>query len=336
MTENVEEAEPGAIQAVALVRAAIVAHAIEAALRSGLLGTRHEHGNVRAACQVARVDPVVAQAIVDFLVVEGLLKEEPGRLYLSTSGRGCLSNGGLFRLLVGGYGPLWRGLAGLLVGTEPTGGRDLTLVAEGSGMLAASDALPLSRRLWPRGRSPQRLLDVGFGDGSMLIALASEFGLTSSLGIEPADELVDLARSRFKMEEGEVCFRLADGLDVTALAFATAVIICAFVLQEMAAQTGRLPLIKALAAMARRWPDADLIVIEVMRPLSTEMASTSFGRDYYAPYALVHALTRQELLSHEEWMGVFDDAGYRLEQELIHRSPTDHTGLSRGFRLRAR
>lgn len=336
MSEGDEMEDSGTVRSLALVRAAIVAHTVEATLRCGFLQALKEHGRVPDACRAANVKPAAAQAIVDFLNAEGVLRTfESGDVEFSEEGHAYLRNPGCFRLLIAGYAPLWNGLAELLAGAECGELRDLESVAVGSGLLAPMDALPLIRGLWPRERPVRRLLDVGFGDGSMMVTLAEEYRLVGALGVEPASELVRLAEHRFGDRNG-VEFRRGNALATSQLEFEPDVILFAFVLQEVVGQTSVSRLVEELASVARRWPEADVIVIEVMRPSGDAIQATPFGRDYYGPYTLIHTLTKQELLYHEDWCQVFRDAGYELVEELIHQSPDDETGLERGYRLRRR
>jgi 2-ketoarginine methyltransferase len=245
-----------------------------------------------------------------------------------------------YTLLVGSYTQTYLQLGDLLKADAPYGDRDGACAGKGSCGISMYDALPLDLRLLDKLESAPLVVDIGAGDGDVLVELCRRRPGLRGIAIEPDAPSVALVREHIKthgMQDRIEAHHVVASTAVPSLSLPTDQPICflaAFSLQEMLEQEGTDAVRDLLRNSVQTYPDAHWIVVEVDYRPDDEVMRYGLGLAYYTPYYLMHAITEQRLETKEFWQNLFAEAG--LEQvALEYPDPgADSTRLLMGFLLR--
>jgi len=293
---------------------------------------------VSELCKSLGLDAEVMRGIARFLLTEGIIENRGQKLTLTAYGKNLRHHVGWFTLFVGGYGPTMQALPAILDGGKSRSVRNEADVAFGSGEIDCFDLIPLIIRIIRKWSIPTGyIVDLGCGSGSCLIELCTLFPLLRATGVAmdaPTVSLVtDRVRARGLLER--ISIVQCNMRDFKCIATPD-LVLCAFVLQEVAYQEG-VPAVKAfLTELGRTHPGALVLVVEVPKRESAHaVRKLEFG-PYYSCYSLIHSLTRQRLLSASEWRAIFCHAGYRIVDEARVEESVDPFGVEVGYLLRYR
>lgn len=229
-----------------------------------------------------------------------------------------------FELLIGGYHETLNDLPRTLRDDSLFGARDISHVSRGSAGISRYDTVPaLLGLLSSAGIKLPSVVDIGCSDACYLVALCEHGVARAGVGIEAN---VTAARQAQSLVDAQ---GLSDQISIVALSaqeyFASVAeradgYIAAFVLQELLAQSGRPYVLSLLRTIRGHSPKARLFVIEVDFDPQSSRLSNGLGRAYYNPYYLLHAFTKQTLMSRPEWERLFVEAGYSVAAT-AHPSP---------------
>lgn len=333
---------PSLLQGLRYVSSLLVAELLWAIVQDEAVLEELEAG-VTAAELVERVggpDPQVAAALLDALRFEGVLEQRGGRYRLAAELSELRSIRGWFELLIGGYRPLFQQVGTLLRQGRGSVPRNDLHVARGSADIGRFDSVPMTLRIMERlGGGAGLVLDYGCGNGFSLVTLCQSGPALRAVGVEVAAGSVQAAR-RLVAEAG-----LSDRIDImlaTQPGFFPELqpdfVVIAFVLHEIAGAAGIDGCVDFLRELGRRYPQAALVVVEVADPRldgrQQLLMTDPQGRHYYNHYLWIHSVTQQQLLTREQWSGLFDRAGYRVVCEEEVDPVVDPTGLEFGVGLR--
>jgi 2-ketoarginine methyltransferase len=246
---------------------------------------------------------------------------------------------GWLELLMEGYRDLFQGVGRLMREGDGSIERNHLRVATGSARIAVYDAVPLTLRLIERlGVSEGVVLDYGCGSALYLIALCAQHPGLRGLGVELARETVEEARAHVRAAglEERIAIEHASAPDYVP-GERVDFVVSAFVLHEIVGQRGVEGTIEFLRSFGRRFPDARLLIVEVSNPYEEGrgelIGSDRQGRGYYNYYIWLHSVTTQRLLTHAQWLELFERAGYRVTHEERVDDTVDSTGLEIGYAL---
>lgn len=304
--------------------------------RNGVLGCFNKDLTIAEVAREMNFDESVLSGICGFLEIEGVISIADGRVHLTPYGNQVLEQIGWFNLLVGGYGPTMNGLEDILRKGKNLAERNEIDIAIGSGRIDQYDVIPTAIRVIEKWSVPtDHVVDLGCGTASCLADLCEARRSLACVGVAGRSEVATAARALVSRRGLSDRITILD-VDATEYRcdFVPDVFLIAFVLQEIAYQQGIEGLVSFLERLRRNNPTAWLLVFEVPNiSWSNEELATDAGR-YYRCYLLVHHLTRQQLLTVEQWRDVFMRSGYRLISTETIEEPHDHTGLEVCFVMR--
>lgn len=243
-----------------------------------------------------------------------------------------------YRLLVGGYHATLAEMPALLSGEEERyGARNLPQVGLGSSGVSQHDTIPVVRSLVRSLREPIDLIvDLGCADASYLVDLCQNGYADRGVGVDATPE--SCARAMLSVAEAGLDDRISVVNTMAQEYLArqrapTSCYIAAFLLQELLAQEGWGFVESLLRRLASEDSRPRLIVIEVDYAVDDGRLSDGLGRAYYNPYFLVHAFTRQQLLSRRDWEKLFAGCGWSVVATAHPPEGVDPTLLEIGFLL---
>ncbi|MEV0642241.1 methyltransferase domain-containing protein [Streptomyces sp. NPDC050619] len=190
--------------------------AIRAFAESGGLDRLRAKGWASAEELLDGASAEVGRGFLTYLRVSGVLDEWDGRFRLTPRGTLLTSEISLARVgfYVEAYGPVTRRMGDLLTG-RATYGQDVVRaggpLSRHSGAVTAVSYVGLVAEALA-GRQPRSVLDLGCGDGSLLIRLCALHPELSVVGIDISPDAVEAARSNSRQAglEGRAVFEVAD------------------------------------------------------------------------------------------------------------------------------
>lgn len=331
--------ELGLVQALQPIRGFALAAVLHQFFDSGLFEAIRDSGAISADELAAQRDlnPERTLALLRYLAVEGFLTESGGSFAITDKATELLPYLPWYTMLVGGYGDTFLRLGEHLDAGAAPADRNLAMVGEGSCGISHFDAIPLTKRLLETIRPrPERIVDLGCGNGRYIVELCRAIPGIAARGVEPSPASTDaanklIAAAGFSDRAQVICGDAAEVLSAD-FNFDPQCFILGFVLQEILGQGGRDGLVRFLRSVLTRYPDARLIVIEVdNRHDEVSFMREGLARAYYNPYYLLHPFTAQRLEPPEFWREVFDDCGGTVLLEHTTDPNVDSTGLEVGF-----
>lgn len=253
------------------------------------------------------------KAICEYLYVLGILEKEQGAYAVSAQGEGFLERTRGTFYFIHAYAPLFEDLACLLK-KEKEYKKDIfrreKYVAEATADVAQWIPIPAVRRIIGK-HDFKRILDLGCGSARFLIQLCEEPGLTC-VGIDIAEESIEHGKELVRRSglEDRIDLMVGDIFEITSKSRPGLekidVMISMYVLHEFLYE-GRSALIDFLADLKARFPGKYLLVCELARQDPDKMRHSPTA---IAEHHLFHAISQQGLISSEEWLEVFKEAGY--------------------------
>lgn len=311
----------------AVLRDDVLLEALESGVTLDELLKRLDGGDARAT-----------EGLLTSLRYEGIVEVNGGMWKLVPEAEDLRILRGWFDFFLEGYRPLFHSAATLAREGAGSVGRNPLHVALGSAGMAEFDAVPLVLRLIDRSHRPgQVVLDYGCGNAYYLTTLCARNPNMTAVGVEVAEEAVGSALEHVAAcgMSDRISIVHASGPDYIPEIDADFVVF-AFVLQEVIVERGVDGTIQFLAAIGDRFPDAVLIVIEIVDPHlegSSEVLSKDPQGRFYNWYAWIHTVTAQRLLRSHEWIRIFSRAGFEVVDRETVDTRVDSTGFHIGYAL---
>jgi 2-ketoarginine methyltransferase len=242
-----------------------------------------------------------------------------------------------YELLVGGYSATLRDLPDVLRDRQRYAGRDDAMVGRGSCGISRYDALPLLRSLLrPVLSASSTVVDIGCGDGRLLLDIVAALPGCSGVGVDPEARSVlhakELAEQRGLGDRVTFVTQTAEEyLGSRDRSPGGTCYLVAFVLQELLEQRGRGAVVALVRDLLATVGSGGVAVVEVdRRDSDPTVMRHGLGLAYYNPYFLLHRVTRQRLEGVEFWRRLIDDAGGRVARWEQVDPTVDSTGLEFG------
>lgn len=294
------------------IRQMFRAQAVQVLLSTGIaetLAQRDTAVGLEELKAVGNFDATRLQAFLEYCVHESLIQESVGIGYFPTETlRRLLVLAPWYEMLVAGYGQSFPALPELLADPARYAPRHLSEVARGSSGISRHDSIPVILDLLEAHNISAPITDLGSADGAYLQAIAEARGSCPMTAVEPnEDSAVRAKRALSLYPEARVVVDTAqsyvDGLEEPRGCF-----IISFVLHEILAQDGE-EYVEGFLSRLLSHPDNTLIVTEVNRDVAPGTLEQGIGLNYYNPYFLLHAITRQRLLGLKDWTRIIQNAG---------------------------
>jgi len=263
------------------------------------------------------IDKKVLQSICDYLYSLKILRKDKNAYSMDSYGRDLFRySRGNFELLYA-YWPLFHELEALLR-KDKIYGKDIfrrdRFVAKGSAGLTKNLPFPVVKDII-RKYNLKSILDLGCGSGEFLVSLCGDNDIAKCYGIDISREAIDCAKEESKKAGKEdvmaleVCsiFELdkvkEKWIDIDVLT-------SMFVLHEFLIQ-GRQKVVDLLKNIRRDFPGRYLIVCELCKKRHSLLRKKPTA---VIEHHLFHALSKQELITFEEWNELFIDSGYKVSE----------------------
>jgi SAM-dependent methyltransferase len=290
-----------------LISAANLCHALHALATCGLLDRLRADRPVPEEDLSSGLDPYLAPGFLRYLAVCGVLEEHHGGYRLSRRGRLLTSDVALARLgfYLEAYGPVVRRAADLLDRSASYGVdvvRDHGALGRRSGTVSTVSYVPIVAEAM-RGRSATRLIDLGCGDGSLLIQLCLADPAVTATGLDIAPAAIGAARAAAEATGvvDRVRFEVADAFDPATWPAGcdTAEVIC------------------GVGVLHEKFRDGDDAVIDLLNVLGKRVTGERMlligepelrydNRENDSDFFLVHVLTGQGIpRDRAGWLAVF-------------------------------
>jgi len=295
-------------------------------------------GSINQIATKHNLDRELFIELIDALDREGLARHEGDTVKLSQRGEDVCQCAGWLTLYVGGYGPLFRNIDGIVRRTYSGPRRDGRFVATGSCQISQYDSIPLTRRLIERTRPDARMVvDFGCGNAQYLVTFCEQMPGLRAIGVEENADACDEGRKLIATRNLQDRISLVNS---SAIHFTPEeepdFIIFAFVLHELVSQLGESGVETLLRAFRTRCPNTLLLIIEVddARETNPDIFNTPIGRGYYNYYFMWHPFTNQRLLPDRAWRALFRGAGFEVIESEVASREIDPSGLEIGYVLR--
>jgi 2-ketoarginine methyltransferase len=329
------------VEALQPIRGFVVAAALHHLFHSGLYdavaGGEHDEAALITGLEL---DPVRAEALLQFLRNEGYLGGASGRVHLLDKARALAEFRGWYTMLIGGYGQTFLELGDKLQLGSGSASRRADLVGIGSCAISHYDAIPLTRRLMAKiPGGVKRVLDLGCGNALYLVEFCKLLPHIEAWGVEPDRKGYEAAVALVEREQlhGRIRLTCSGAVEFfrAPLEFSPDLTVLGFVLHEILGQEGEAGVVEFLRQITTRFPQIHLVVIEVDQQMANpRVMRHGLSLAYYNAYYLFHPFTRQRLETRAFWLSLFRDAGLAVVAEDSVTPEVDSTGLELGFLLR--
>lgn len=276
-----------------------------------------------------------------YLLNENIIESKNDLYSLSINGKKYKIFEPWYTMLVGGYAETFLQVGPKLKTNSGWASRNLTKVGIGSCGISHFDAIPLTRSLINKTSvDSYRLLDLGCGNGLYLIEFCKAFQKFEAWGIEPDSGSCQEANTRiaefgFEKRVHIINKKALDFLNSDFPECNPNFIFLGFVMHEVLAQEGRSGAIEFFKQIIKRYPEINIIIIEVINKIEEQrIMQHGLSLAYYNPYYLLHAFTCQKLETRQFWINLFADADLEILSEETTDPRVDSTGLEIGFLLK--
>jgi 2-ketoarginine methyltransferase len=247
---------------------------------------------------------------------------------------------GWFEIFLSGYGGYLRNSSALWEGRPDPSWRDMRAVGTSSVNISRHGALPLVARLISEYNADAELVvDIGCADATYLVELCRAHPHLRGIGVEPAEQLRQVAVELIAEGGLEDRVSVIDGMASLALHdLSPDFFVFGFSLHELVEQQGRESVVEMLRGIGRDHPNAYLLIVEVdygKRDDVEAMRNDPHLRGYYNTYYMLHDFTDQVLLTKPQWRDLFSEAGFEILEERAIDPEYDPTGLEIVFALRS-
>lgn len=299
-----------------LISAFNLCHALRALATSGLLDHLRDGCPHPAADLLAGIDPLIGPGFIRYLTVTGVLEAFDDTLRLTRRGTMLTGDIALARLgfYLEAYGSVSRRAGDLLTGAATYGVdvvRDHGALGRYSGVISSTSYLPIVHEAMLRERATN-LVDLGCGDGSLLIELCERHPELAGVGLDLAPAAIEIANERAERAgvADRVTFAVADAFDPATWPAATrsAEVICGVGVLHEKFRDGD----AAVVALLDRF--ADMLDGDRMLLLGEpELRYDNCAND--SDFFLVHVLTRQGIpRDRDGWLAVFAQSRLRCRR----------------------
>jgi len=306
-----------------MVRGYVTVRVLWALLNAGVMDELAERGEctLQELAGKLKLDEGTLRHLCDYMdCVRVLNRTAPDRYELDDLGRTMLAEPRGVVDLMYGYEPIFVSLNEMLAGLKKYGDdveRRGDFIAMGSGELGRQLPFPVMADMIQK-HGFTRLLDLGCGDLEFLFSIC-ELTDAQCFGIDISEDAIRHARTRLDASphKDRVHVALADMFALEDIASQwpdiDCITVCDTFHEHLSDGTGK---IEALLVKLGQWfPKAAMVVAEFCRQSHEKLKKRPTG---FLEHHLFHALTRQIILSADEWHRVFDAAGWRVRQERIY------------------
>ncbi|WP_379138129.1 2-ketoarginine methyltransferase [Paenibacillus sp. sgz500958] len=332
------------IDATLPIRQHVLAVALYHLFDTGLFDLLDEETPILLALIASQLgmDEYKLQGFLKYLKIEGIVEEQHDAYALTKKGREYSDFRPWYMMLIGGYANTFFQIGEKLYQNAGWATRDAMKVGIGSCGISHYDAIPLTKRLMQKADSGcSKLLDLGCGNGMYLVEFCKQFPYIEAWGTEPSIGGYQEAQ-RLIHENG-----LSDRVWVSNLGaieffeqnidYDADFIVLGFVLHEILGQEGEEGVAKFLNTVTERYPDINIIIIEVDNRIDDPaIMRHGLSLAYYNPYYLLHYFTEQRLETESYWDKLFERCGLSIIAKETTDPNVDSTGLEIGYLLKRR
>ncbi|MEW6355666.1 MAG: class I SAM-dependent methyltransferase [Planctomycetota bacterium] len=309
-------------EALPYVRGYCTSAVLWALLKTGVLDEMKKNGPVdlEAFADTHHLNPYVLETICEYLDGIRVLKTANGAYELDARGRRFMEEPrGLFDLLAGYEEVLFHLLP--MLRNEKIFGKDVfrrgDMVAKGSGELGRQLPFPVLQDMI-RGRGYRSVMDLGCGDAEFLIILCEKDPNIQCHGFDYDEKAVHVAKEEIQKANmnSRVSVFVGDMFDLQkgrnewpAVDAFTAVDVFHEYLFE-----GPEKIAALLKQMKETFPETHLLVAEFCKQPHEKLRKRPTA---FLEHHLLHNLTNQKILSASEWEGLFEGAGYVIDEKRI-------------------
>lgn len=288
-----------------IISASNLCHALLALATSGLL-ERLRGGRPQTRTELLTgMNHEIGSGFLRYLTVCGVLEEHDDTYRLSRRGEMLTSDIALARIgfYLEGYGPVTREAARLLDGSARYGVdvvRDHGALGQRSGSITAISYVPIVRHVMG---SARRLVDLGCGDGSLLVEICRRHPEVSAVGLDVAPAAIAAATARAERAgvADRAHFAVADAFDPAT----------------WPSTSDHADVICAVGVMHEKFRDGERAVIDLLDILAKQVAGGRVlllgepelrydNRENDSDFFLVHVLTGQGIpRDRAGWLAVF-------------------------------
>jgi len=276
-----------------------------------------------------------------YLANEGIVAVEGATVQLTPKGRGYGEFRAWYSLLIGGYATTVAQIGPALHAGQPSCTRDGAQVGAGSCEISRYDGMAMTDALLSQaGLRCSELLDLGCGNALYLIEFCRAMPHARAWGSEPDAGGYKEALERVADADLADRIRLANRSAIEFLESPPAdcnpdLIVFGYVLHEILGQDGEQAVVTLLKRVAARFPDINIVVIEVANEIQNPAVMRhGLAINFWNPYYLIHYFTRQRLETQAYWERLFAAAGLSVAGFTTTDPHVDSTGLELGYLLR--
>jgi SAM-dependent methyltransferase len=267
-------------------------------------------------CRKNNYDMYFLKAICDYLVSLNLLDLDGNIYKMKKSFRITHCIGGY--QFINAYYSVFENLANLLSKQKQYGvevNRDIKYVTLGSAETEKIIPYPYAKRFIEKYKC-NSVFDLGCGNGEFLIYL-SDILSERSYGVDISNTAVQEAinnmakhhlSDRIHIFQSDI-MKLSDEIKMK-----TDAVTLLYILHELVERdNGAGEIIKLLKSLRTSFPDSKLIVLEACKYGTTFLRKT---KSFLVEHHLFHLVSKQTLLTFEDWRNIFLKSGYRILEEI--------------------
>lgn len=242
---------------------------------------------------------------------------------LTARGRSVLKRSGAFSLLHS-YRQYFDGLAGLLAGDDRVASVDRRQNVSGSGSLHSRKFFPA---VWEMLKSnpPASLIDIGCGDGTFLQQACDEWPNLYIAGVDLSPIAIEamlkslqvIGRSETAgiVEDGAKIAEWAPRIPVDVTTKSPLVLSMWFVAHEFSKGDPQ-TIVEFFHDLRSTLPQAEVVLGEITS-ISPELLAKDHEASIMPEFLLFHKLSRQGVLSWDEWKEIMEKIPYRVNSERL-------------------
>ena len=309
-------------RALPIVRGYVTVQVFWALLHTGVLDELARNGPCRLddLAERFKLDRVILGELCEYLDCCRILKQVPTDRYaLDKLGHTLLAEPrGVFDLTYG-YEPILNNLTDMLTGVRKYGSglsRREKYIAMGSGELGRQLPFPVMSGIIQR-HGLRKILDLGCGDLEFLFSVCESTD-AECFGIDISPDAIQHARERLAGSTFRDRVKVAQAdmfqLDEIAASWhdVDCVTACDTFHEHLSEGTEKVT--SLLVRLGELFPQASVLVAEFCRQSHDALKKRPTG---FLEHHLFHVLTRQTILSAEEWRRVFARSGWAVAEEHV-------------------
>ena len=269
-------------------------------------------------CKKKEYDFAYLQTMIDYLWILGIVDKKKNAQYrLSPRGEELFGvSRGIFSLVYA-YSPIFNELEELVTKRKVYGQhifRKGEFVGRGSAELATLMPFPHTYKIIQK-YNYKSILDVGCGSGDFLLHAAEKNQQLLCYGFDLSKEAIDYAekkRDKKGLDEKRLKFEVCDAFKLKESTFLNEridLITVMFVLHEFIQGGDTRKVKKIITEIAENFPKGHILICELCKkPFSRLNGKPSSVLEHH----LFHALSKQEIISHHEWLDLFEEINMEL------------------------